>query len=247
MRKKRPNAGLLSCSMSDAGIPVQVSWRLLSPEPETGACVLSFGSAEWLSCRGLRAFRAPKHKEYRTMRGMKALLMVVVAVCATSAMTAIAVASEFNSTGMGALSVTRNATQSFGTNFGNVTCSTILLTAEAVLSSKDQHATIQYDKCKAFGTITVTISPALYLFLASGEVHIVKPITISGLGCNMTVKAQSVNTIKFINTGKEIELKPEVAGIAYEGSGTACSGSATNGTYEGTSVIALAGQTISWK
>jgi hypothetical protein len=195
---------------------------------------------------GLSAFRAPKRKEYR-MRGTKSLVMLVIAVCAMAVTTAAATAHMFTSTGMGALTLLRNATQKFTTKFGKVECTGLQQEATITeLLTEDIHATVHYTGCKAFG-VTATISLALYLFLASGEVHIVKPITITASGCNMTVKPQLVWTVKYINTGKEVEIKPEVEGISYEGVGALCNGSAKEGKYEGTSVVGLAGQKVEWQ
>jgi len=181
------------------------------------------------------------------MRKIQLIGMTLAVVAAMAAMTSVAAAHEFVSTGTGALSLTRNATQKFTTRFGAVECTAMGVTSKVnTTKTTEMHASISYSTCTAIG-VAATVSTALYLFLASGETHIKNTITITALGCKLTVLPQSVNTVKYKNTGKELELKPEVTGIAYEGSGSLCNGTGKDGTYTGTSVVALAGQTIEWK
>lgn len=182
------------------------------------------------------------------MQIVKRFGLVLMAICACSAVGAVAASAHmFTSTGTGTLILLRHGTQKFVTKFGTVECTGLAIksTISATLT-EDIHATAEYTKC-FLGIAEVKITPALYLFLASGLVHISNSIVITGVGCTLTVKPQLVWTTKYINTGKEVEIKPEVKNIAYEGTGSTCNGSGTEGTYEGTSVVGLAGQTVKWE
>lgn len=251
MRKKHPIAGLLSCQTNDATISTQVSWRLLSPEPETGACALSFGSAEWLSCRGLRAFRAPKRKEYRIMRGIKKLGLALVAVCAFSAIAvSSASASRFLAHPPGELEGKALGNQVFSTAAGNVICEglKLLSSSAASLESETQEVTVDYSTCKAFGK-AATVTPVLYLFNANGWVDLLGTVKVKATLCTVTVfPATSLKTVKYKNFGQSISVEGEVAGITSEGTETACKyAKESKGTYTGVADVSLvSGGLLKW-
>lgn len=175
--------------------------------------------------------------------------LAIMVACAVSAIAVSnASASHFSSTAAGALTVKKPQTQLFTTNEGNVECTVVKLTkGTAALLSLVQHATIQYEKCKAFG-LTATITPALYLFSAdNGQVSVENTITITTLTCVVNVGStsnKSLKTVVYKNSGSLIVLEPSVKSITYEAeTGCPSPGTFSNGTYSGTSEIGLASGT----
>lgn len=186
------------------------------------------------------------------MKRIRVVGLAVVAICAMSAMAAAsAVAHEFNATEMGNITSKSLQTQVFHTAAGNVECTAVkVVEGVAVLKSATQTATVQYEKCKAFG-LTATVSPAKYEFQANGSVKLLGSITIKATECLVTVPTgQVVGPVSFRNNGKLVEIVPSVKNITSSGTGTACSyASESVGTYVGTSSVGMASGvgTVEWK
>ena len=183
------------------------------------------------------------------MRNVKQLGLVLVAVSAFCAMTAASAVAhpEFLASAIKAqLTGKATQTQKFNTDFGAVECTALTVSGEtAALRSTQQAVTVNYKSCKAFG-LAATVSPASYLFLSLGSVHILSTILISSLECHLRVLPQTVSNILYTNLGPEILITPDVSGIAYEGTGPTCSGSNKNGTYQGKSLLISPGNTLAW-
>ncbi len=123
------------------------------------------------------------------------------------------------------------------------------------LDTKEQLEDVIYEECNAvtlLGEFPATVSLALYVFHAAGTVDIENEITITVpiAGCNVKVKKQ--NGLKSVtysniepNTGHgDVELSANVSGISSLGSGGACGGTSTTGTYTGKSLVHLDGGEI---
>jgi len=74
-------------------------------------------------------------------------------------------------------------------------------------------------------------------------VHLLNTVTIdnTGAACNVTLKPQTVNRIKYSNSGGKRVVTPEVTGITYTSTGGLCGSSGTNGTFTGTSELERVG------
>jgi hypothetical protein len=184
------------------------------------------------------------------MKRIKFVGLALVAVCAMSAsMAASAGASSFLSTvASGALTGKLVSLQKFNTKAGQVECSALTVSGSVITTKATiQAATVNYTGCKAFG-LAATITPASYEFNANGGVTVVKTITIKATGCTVIVPGgQKLGTVKYANSGSEIELTPNVTGITSEGVGAACTyASESKGTYEGKSKTAVVGGTLKW-
>ena len=183
------------------------------------------------------------------MRNVRQLGLVLVAVCAFCAMTAASALAhpEFLASAINAqLTGRATQTQKFATDFGLVECTALTVSGQTkALRSLEQEVTVNYKTCNAFG-LGATVSPALYLFLSLGSVHILSTILIASASCHLLVLPQTVSSILFANTSNELIITPDVSGIRYEGKGATCSGSDTNGTYEGKALLISTGNTISW-
>ncbi len=188
------------------------------------------------------------------MRSFKKIGAIALAVVAFSALgVASASAAEFTASSTGSLTGAATADQVFNTGAGEVVCKTAATTG-TVASTKatNQHVTVTYGTCKAFGIATVDISAATYNFTSNGQVHIVNPITITVTGflieCTVTVPAQTVGTVDFATSGTGVAVTPTVTGITSTGNGGLCGGHNTTGTYTGASKVShsTAGQTLSF-
>lgn len=200
--------------------------------------------------------RAPENREHRMKlvghtRNVTGIALAAICIMALAFAATANAESMFSSTEVGALSAKALQTQKFNTDEGLVECTGLHATeGEAQRLSVHIRITVQYTGCKAFG-LTATVSPALYLFLALiGRVHLRASVTINaGAGqCIVTVpssKNQSLSTVKYENSGKNIVLTPEVTNISYEAAGAGCAAPGTfgDGTYEGKSVGGLANGT----
>jgi hypothetical protein len=178
--------------------------------------------------------------------GLVAMLLVGI----VSTGSALAAGEQFLASESSALEATKVKSQVFVTNAGTVTCTAlkILSGTSTAGASTEQLALVDYEKCTAFGFVSVTISPADYDFNANGKVNILKLISIKTTGCEVSVPAQTVGTVAYKNVGKNIELVPAVEKIKYTAEGSTCKeDSGENGKYTGTSEVTLkGGGTISW-
>jgi len=181
------------------------------------------------------------------MRKIQLIGVTLAVMAAMAAVTSVAAAHEFVSTGTGELSVTRNTTQKITTRFGNLECTGLAIKAKVkTTKALEIHETLTWTSCTIIG-VAASVSTVLKLLLANGEIHFKNSWLVSGLGCMLTFSSQSRGTVKYINTGKELETRFEVSGIEYAGTGSLCNGTGKDGAYTGASVLALAGQTIEWK
>lgn len=183
------------------------------------------------------------------MRAIKLGLGLVTVLVFSIAMTASASAAEFLSSKPEALLAENVSTQVFKTDQGNVECGKVnILAGTTALKSTDQLALVDYENCKAFGA-PAEISTAHYLFLANGEVHVLKLIHINVplVGCLISVGIQKTNKVTYKTNGKNLLLEPEVSGISYTAaSGCIPSGSATDGTYKGHLEVMIPNGTVSF-
>ena len=184
----------------------------------------------------------------RSFKKFGVLAVVAFALCAIGA--ANASAATFTASATGSLTGKATATQVFTTNGGQVKCSTAATSGEIKsVASAEQHVTVKYTGCNAFGFVNTHITDATYLFTADGTVHILNTITITptGAGCTQTVKPQTVGSVTYTNSGTKLVITPNVTGITYSSTGGICGASGANGTYSGSNEVErVGGGSISW-
>lgn len=179
-------------------------------------------------------------------------IKILVALSAIFALTAVgasaASAASFEASKVpGNLKGKATTTQVFTVNGGKVECTTATTTGKVVESpAAAQKVTVNYSGCKAFGFVSVTISPAEYNLHAAGTVDILNTITINVAGsCTVTVGPQSgLKTVSYENKSGKILEKSAVTGIKYTSSGGFCGTSGTNGTYTGNNEVEEEGGTL---
>jgi hypothetical protein len=178
------------------------------------------------------------------MRIVKRMGPVLVAVCAFCAFAvSSASASLFLAHPPGLLLAKLVQTQVFHVGpAGNVECTGLAGHGiAATLAALTQEITVSYTSCRAFG-LAAKITTVKYLFSAdNGLVQLLNTVSITATGCTVTVlsdKNQSLQTVKYLNIGREIIVDPEVVGIRSSGTGAACTYSEVGGgTYVGQSLV----------
>lgn len=184
------------------------------------------------------------------MRKIRVFGFAFAAVLALAAVSSAAASAHmFTASKTGSLTGKAKGNQVFVTKGGTVTC-TALKASGSVTSTltEEQKSEVNYESCTVFGFVGATISTAHYNFNAGGSVTIESPITISVIGCEVTVPAQGPLTeVGFKNSGEGIEVVGKVTGIESEGKGSSCTYSKEKaGTYTGNAIVEETGGEISW-
>ncbi|HEV7942217.1 MAG TPA: hypothetical protein VGP17_05390 [Solirubrobacteraceae bacterium] len=173
-------------------------------------------------------------------------LVAAAALALSGVLAGTAGAEEFVASKTGKLTDTALETQVFKTKAGSISCTKLKGTGTvSETTTETQTTSIQYEDCTAFGIISASISLAEYLFMANGEVKILKTIEIKAPGCEITVPAQTVSSVAYKNRGVGIEIVPSVTKIESEGKGSFCAyAKEKEGTYKGTAFTELEGGEI---
>lgn len=170
------------------------------------------------------------------MRSFKkfGVLAVVFALSAIGAGTASA--AQFTASATGELSGRGTLSHTFTTNAGQIKCwPTAIKGAITSTASSEQHVTVNYSGCTAFGFANVHISPATYNLTANGTYHIKNTITMNTtLGCHVTIHPQTRGSVVYGNLpGGYLSANFYVTGLSYTATGGLCGASGSNGTYDG--------------
>ena len=191
-------------------------------------------------------------EETGNFKKLGALAAVVLALSAIGV--ASASAAQFTASATGSLTGEAWENQVFTFNGGTVSCTDGDMSGKIEKTADtQQHVTVNYSGCSAFGFSTVDISPATYQYTSNGDLHIknrnnaqetpVIPITITptlfgSSICTVTISAQTLDqfdgNVNFSNWGiDEVRVDPELHNIKYTSTGGACGSSGENGTLTG--------------
>jgi hypothetical protein len=169
-------------------------------------------------------------------------IIAVLAVCAFAA--ASASASTFLSTNATTLLGKSTSSQTFTTGAGaEVVCSADTATGPASAGSQlEVLAIVKYTGCKVGGIFEATVSEADYDFSADNElVNLLNTVLIivpAANNCHVTVPPQDLKGVTYDNlAGGKIDLLAKVTKISSQGSGGACGGASTTGTYSGNTLV----------
>lgn len=162
---------------------------------------------------------------------------VLITVLALRAIgSASASASEFTASATGSLTGRGTLSHTFKFSGGQVQCSTTAISGTiSATASTEQHITVNYSGCTAFGFANTEISPATYNLTASGTYHILNTITISvpAAFCKITISPQTPGSVVFSNAGGGyVQAHYYVSGLSYTSTGGFC-GSSGLGFYDG--------------
>jgi hypothetical protein len=142
-------------------------------------------------------------------------------------------------------------THKFKTSVGTVECkkTTSKGKVEAEHSATNKES-VKYEECKLTSPFegAATVSEAVYLFHANGEVDVENTITVSTSLCTITVAPQKgLKEVKYTNNGGKIKINAAVKGIKYTTSGFCGTKSEANGEYTGESEAEAVGGTLEVK
>ena len=138
----------------------------------------------------------------------------------------------------------------FTTNGGTSTC-TNAATSGTIAKTADtqQHVTVNYSGCTAFGFATVDVSSTTLLFTSGTgkNLHLenafkITPTFFGASVCTVLVGPQTVGTVDYVNASSStVRLHFTVSGITYASSGGACGTSDFNGTLTGSIELSRVG------
>jgi hypothetical protein len=166
---------------------------------------------------------------------------MAVAICALSVGVASASASEFEATGGATkgLSVTKN--EEFRVYPMTIICPRAATKGSVAPGKSSSFRTeVKYTLCTTFGTLKVTVTPAVFEFGADGTVAILAPITITPtlLKCHYEIPPQagftkesvfysdvtSFSNKKFPEGQQKIQVESLLQGMHYTAVGWPCIG-----------------------
>jgi hypothetical protein len=187
------------------------------------------------------------------LRIIRIIGMTLVSMLALSG---VASAHVFESTVTGNIKAVKNGTQVFKTlptGGTPVECTKVTVTKGTAQSGAQLHilAEIFYSGCTVTAfKFEAKITTAKYLFSADllAALENTISITVPIANCAITVKPQDLWTVKYLNSGNNIIVDPEVTGILSEASGGECgtTGHMSTGTYTGSTEVEVVGGKIKW-
>jgi hypothetical protein len=178
-------------------------------------------------------------------------LVVSFSLVAVDAISVSASGSEFVSSKTGKIK-SKGGAQKFKTSAGTIECAEVVGSSEILageLKSVTHKEVLTFVNCKGFGD-PVTITAAHLELNANGSARLEKKVTLvpEGAGCEVLIEAQTLTGFGYSNaTGGKVDVEPAVTAIHSKGTGGACGGENTEGTYSGTIVSELEGGTVEWK
>jgi hypothetical protein len=188
------------------------------------------------------------------MRRIVILGVAMVAAFAVVAVDAISVSAsgdEFVSSKAGKIK-SKGGAQKFKTSAGTIECSEVTGSSEVAsgeLKSVTHKEVLTFVNCEGFGS-TVTISTAHLELNANGSAKLEKRVALKpeGAGCEVFIEPQTLEGFGYSNvSGGKVKIEPDVLKIHSRGTGGACGGENTEGSYSGTITSELEGGTVEWK
>jgi hypothetical protein len=178
-------------------------------------------------------------------------LTAVFAVVAVDAISVSASGDEFISSKAGKIK-SKGTGQRFKTSAGTIECSEVLGSSEVTsseLKSVTHKEVLTFVNCIGFGS-TITISAAYLELNANGSAKLEKRVSIKpeGAGCEVRIEPQTLERFGYSNeTGGKVAVELSITKIHSKGTGGACGGENTEGSYMGTLTSELEGGTVEWK
>jgi hypothetical protein len=177
-------------------------------------------------------------------------LLAALGTVAVGAITVSASGHEFVAGKTGKTTSRGTGPQVFTTTAGSIECSTVTGSGSVTETKSAVHKeTLTYSGCEAFGG-RASVGSLHFEFNAGGSARLEKSVAVKaeGAGCEVTVPAQTVQGVGYANeAGGKLKAVAEVTGIHSKGSGGACGGESSEGTYKGTMSATLEGSTIEWR
>jgi hypothetical protein len=179
-------------------------------------------------------------------------MVTAFAVVAVDAISVSASGDEFVASKAGKIK-SKGGVQTFKTSAGTIECKEVTGSSEvgaSELKSVTHVEVLTFTGCKGFGD-PVTITAAHLELNANGSAKLEKKVILKpeGAGCEVLIEAQTLAGFGYSNAaGGKVNVEPAVTAIHSKGTGGACGGENTEGSYSGTIVSELEGSgTVEWK
>ena len=177
-------------------------------------------------------------------------LLAALGIVAVGALSVSASGHEFVADKTGKTTSKGSNLQVFTTAGGAIECTTVTGSGSITETKSVAHKeTLTYSGCEAFGAKAAV--PSIHFeFGAGGSARLEKAVTIKpeGAGCEVTVPAQTVEGVTYTNeAGGKLKALANVSKVRSKGTGGACGGESSEGTYKGTITATLEGGAIEWR
>lgn len=182
-----------------------------------------------------------------TMFGM--ILLVAGALAGASAVSVSASGHEFVASKTGKTKSKGTAVQLFKTSAGTIECTTVTGSGEITeLKSTTHKEVLTFSGCTGFGG-GVKVSAADFEYNANGPAKLEKRVTLApeGMSCEVLLEPQTVESLGYENSSGKLKSEAAIFKIHSKGTGGACGGENTEGSYSGTIAAELEGGTLEWK
>jgi hypothetical protein len=176
-------------------------------------------------------------------------LLAALAVAAIGAASVSATGHEFIANKTGKTKGKNTTIQKFKTGVGMIECTTVSGAGEIkALNSTTHKETLNYSGCSGFGG-GATVTPAHFEFNANGSAKLEKRVIITpeGVGCEVLIEPQTVESVTYSNAGGKITAEANVLKIVTKGTGGVCGAENTEGSYTGNIAAELEGGAVEWK
>jgi hypothetical protein len=177
------------------------------------------------------------------------VLLSVFAIAGVSAVSVSANGHEFIASKTGKTKSKGTNGQIFKTGAGTIECSTVTGTGEMSETKSVTHKEVlTYSGCVGFG-MGITVSPAHFEYNANGSARLEKTVFVTpeGSGCEVLIEPQTLEKINYTNVSGKLTATASVGKIHSKGTGGACGGENTEGSYSGSIQGELEGGTVEWK
>jgi hypothetical protein len=178
-------------------------------------------------------------------------MLAALGIIALGAISVSASGHEFLASRTGRTTSKGTTVQVFTVGAGTIECSTVAGSGEVTATKSTVHReSLTYSGCEAFGFSRVNITPVKFEFSANGSAKLEKGVTITpeGAGCDVLIPAQTVTNLTYTNEPEgRLLASASVGGIRSKGTGGACGGESTEGSYSGKLLASLEGGTVEWK
>jgi hypothetical protein len=177
------------------------------------------------------------------------VLLSAFAIAGVSAVSVSASGHEFIVSKTGKTKSKGTDTQVFKTGAGTIECSTVTGTGEMKEATSVTHKEVlTYSGCIGFG-MSIKVTAAHFEFNANGSAKLEKTVYVSSesAGCEVLIEPQTLESLSFSNLSGKVTASATVTKIHSKGTGGACGGENTEGSYTGDIQGEVEGGTVEWK
>jgi len=177
------------------------------------------------------------------------VLLSAFSIAGVSAVSVSANGHEFITSKTGKTKSKGTNAQIFKTGAGTIECTTVTGTGEMSETKSVTHKEVlTYSGCSGFG-MGIKVTAAHFEYNANGSARLEKTVYVTpeGAGCEVLIEPQTLESISYTNASGKITSTAVVGKIHSRGTGGACGGENTEGSYTGSIQGEIEGGTAEWK